>query len=47
MTAVRAVLTPEQFARYLIAWPKINREIQERLDQAVRARGKPAGGDDL
>jgi Spy/CpxP family protein refolding chaperone len=45
--AVRGVLTPDQFARYLIAWPKINRQIQDLINQALRARGKPAGGDEL
>lgn len=29
--AVRAVLNPEQFAKLVLAWPKINREIREEI----------------
>ncbi len=42
-TAVRKVLTPVQFSRYLIAWPKINRQIQEKIYQALAKIGDRTG----
>ncbi len=33
--ALRKVLTPNQFARVVVAWPRINRRIQEQLYRAL------------
>jgi hypothetical protein len=40
MTAVKRVLTPVQFGRFLVAWPKINRQIQEKIYQALTKMGE-------
>lgn len=40
MTAVKRVLTPVQFGRFLVAWPKINRQIQERIYGALAKVGE-------
>jgi Spy/CpxP family protein refolding chaperone len=40
MTAVKRVLTPVQFGRFLVAWPKINRQIQEKIYQALAKMGE-------
>lgn len=46
--AMRKVLTPEQYARIILAWRKVNREIQEQIYKAVfKSRGdKPVPQDD-
>lgn len=40
MMAVRKVLTPVQFGKFLIAWPKINRQIQVKIYQALQKLGE-------
>ncbi len=47
MTAVRKVLTPVQFARYMLAWPKINRQIQEKIYRALEKMGERRDGGEL
>lgn len=47
MTAVRKVLTPIQFGRYMLAWPKINRQIQEKIYQALEKMGERRDGGEL
>ena len=46
--AMRKLLTPEQYARIILAWRKVNREIQEQIYKAVfKSRGdNPAPRDD-
>ena len=44
-TAVRAVLNPEQFAKLVLAWPTINREIREEIYRVLLK--KKAGDDEI
>lgn len=35
ISALRKVLSPSQFARVMLAWPRINRQIQEQIYRAI------------
>lgn len=44
--ALRKALSPNQFARVLVAWPRINRRIQEQLYRAL-LKSQHGGQDDV
>jgi Spy/CpxP family protein refolding chaperone len=43
----RRVLTPTQFAKLVVAWPKINRQIRVELYKAIHGGQPPGGGEEL
>jgi Spy/CpxP family protein refolding chaperone len=43
----RSVLTPTQFAKLVIAWPKINRQIRVELWKAMHNGQQPANGEEI
>jgi Spy/CpxP family protein refolding chaperone len=43
----RSVLTPTQFAKLVVAWPKINRQIKLEMYKAIHGGQAPASADDM
>ena len=43
----RSVLTPTQFAKLVVAWPKINRQIKLEMYKAMHGGQAPASVDDM
>jgi Spy/CpxP family protein refolding chaperone len=46
-TENRRVLTPTQFAKLVVAWPKINRQIKLEMYKAMHGGQAPATADDM
>lgn len=43
----RSVLTPTQFAKLVVAWPKINRQIKLEMYKAMHGGQAPASAEDM
>lgn len=43
----RSVLTPTQFAKLVVAWPKINRQVKLEMYKAMHGGQAPASVDDM
>jgi Spy/CpxP family protein refolding chaperone len=43
----RAVLTPTQFAKLVVTWPKINRQIRVEMWKAMHGGQTPANGEEM
>ena len=41
------VLTPTQFAKLIVVWPKINRQIKVEMYKAMHGGQAPATADDM